>query len=313
MFVVGSGRSGTSAIARGVAALGVEFGGDFKRASRKNPTGFFEDRELLDLSKRVRRAVGVRADSVAPIDPADWKRPRVAALQQEAIAIIRRRFAHVPAWGFKYGRTLRLIPFWEAVFAEVPVAPSFVFALRDPLSVARSRAALDARRGTQEKSDLEWLAGIVPYLRRLRGLPMVVVDYELLMQDPGRQLHRIAERLQLPLNPQIEAAIDDYRESFLDPALHRNRSSLADVRADARLNPLTRDVYLWLRELAEDNARWEADAPWEDWRQMEHTFAALAPALLHVDRVEGEYRRASRNPLAFVAYFGHLWRNYRRS
>ena len=291
----------------------MEFGNDFKRASRKNPTGFFEDRELLDLSKRVRRVLGLRADSVGLAEPADWHRPEMLALQQQAIAVIRRRFAQVAVWGFKYGRTLRLIPFWEAVFAGVPLQPSFVFALRDPLSVARSRARLDPRRGTQEKSDLESLVGIVPYLRRLRGLPMVVVDYDLLIQTPEAQLRRVAEHLRLRMDARTDAAVRDYCNAFLDPAMQRNRSSKEEMQSDARLNPLARNVYSWLRELGEDKARWDDTGRWEEWRQIEDSFAVLCPALAQIDRVEAEYRNAARNPFAFIPYLRRLWHRYRGS
>ena len=54
IFVVGAGRSGTSAITRGLQALGVELGDRLKAPTDKNPTGFFEDRDLLRIAKRMR-------------------------------------------------------------------------------------------------------------------------------------------------------------------------------------------------------------------------------------------------------------------
>ena len=56
IFVVGAGRSGTSAIARALLALGVDLGDRLKAATGKNPTGFFEDEELLLCGKRARSA-----------------------------------------------------------------------------------------------------------------------------------------------------------------------------------------------------------------------------------------------------------------
>ena len=41
IVIVGVGRSGTSAITRGVQALGVELGGHLRPGGGKNPTGFF--------------------------------------------------------------------------------------------------------------------------------------------------------------------------------------------------------------------------------------------------------------------------------
>ncbi|MFU8832265.1 MAG: sulfotransferase family protein, partial [Wenzhouxiangella sp.] len=178
IFVIGAGRSGTSTVARALAALGVDLGDNFKRANRKNPTGFFEDADLLALSKAVRLHLGVRADSVRLIQADELQRPSLRPLQVRAKAIITKRFGNSPVWGFKYGRTLRILPFWEPVLADLAIEPSFVIALRNPLSVARSRARLDPRRGLQEASDLEWLVSIVPYLRRTQGYRLAVVDYD---------------------------------------------------------------------------------------------------------------------------------------
>ena len=82
--VLGAGRSGTSAIARAVMALGVDFGDDLRPGGGKNPTGFFEDQALLALNKRLKRALAIRGDSVRLIEPAEWESPEVRALRTEA-------------------------------------------------------------------------------------------------------------------------------------------------------------------------------------------------------------------------------------
>ena len=64
IVVIGPGRSGTSTITRGLQALGVELGDQLRPGGGKNPLGFFEDEGLLKLNKRVRSALGLRADSV---------------------------------------------------------------------------------------------------------------------------------------------------------------------------------------------------------------------------------------------------------
>ena len=72
VLILGAGRSGTSIIARATQAIGVDLGENFKPPSRKNPTGFFEDAELLKLSKSLRRALGLRPDSLRLLDDAVW-------------------------------------------------------------------------------------------------------------------------------------------------------------------------------------------------------------------------------------------------
>ncbi len=297
IFVVGAGRSGTSAITRGIQSLGVELGDRLKASTGKNPTGFFEDQELLDVAKRVRSRLGLRTDSVALLEAAAWQKVDLSALECEVVDIVDRRFGGVPVWGFKYAQTLRMLPFWQAVFERADLDVRYVVAVRNPLSVARSRAKLDPRRGHQEKSDLEWLVNVVPYFRQMAESRFVVVDYDLLMADPLRQLERVAIRLELPLDDAIRADMRAYADTFLADDRRHTHFGDEDLEKDARLNPLTRDAYRWLRKLAQDEIEPNARELWADWERIETALAAMAPALRHLDRLEEEYRNARWSPM----------------
>jgi len=311
--VVGAGRSGTSALTRGLAALGVPLGDRLRPGGGKNPTGFFEDEDLLRISRRLKRILGLRGDSLSLIDAGAWRSSGVQALVREACDTVEGRFGAFPIWGFKYGRTLRFLPFWLEVFSGLELAPSFALALRNPLSVARSRARLDPRRGVQERSDLEWLVNVVPYLARLRGHPLAVVDYDLLMADPRGQLARMGRLLELPGAAAAGTALDDYARRFLRAGLRHSRFSPEQLEGAARVHPLARDAYRRLRELARSE-RAEAPEPfWRDWKSREESLALLAPALRYLDRLDAERRRARRNPLSPLAACTDLWRLIRRT
>ena len=93
VVVLGVGRSGTSAITRGLGALGVELGDKLRSATvLKNPTGFYEDTDLLRINKRLKRILDVRGESVRLLEPDWWKQPAVEQLQADAVAIVRQRF-----------------------------------------------------------------------------------------------------------------------------------------------------------------------------------------------------------------------------
>ena len=312
VVILGAGRSGTSAITRGLQALGVDLGPRLRRGRGKNPTGFFEDRDLLGLTRRLKRVLGIRGDSVALIEPAAWRTPAVEALSREAVAVIARRFGEVPLWGFKHGRTLRLLPFWEGVFRALELDVRYLLALRNPISVARSRGALDPRRGSQEKSDLEWLVNVVPHARMMAARPFVAVDYDRVMADPRGQLRRIATRLDLPLDPAAEGAIERYASTFLQTGRRHSRFTLDDLEGSATVNPLVRDAYRWLDGLAGDAIAADDATLWRDWARIEAAVAALAPLLRHIDAVEAELRRARRNPAGPLQAVPHLWRQLRR-
>lgn len=298
VFVIGAGRSGTSTITRALMALGVDLGDRFKQASKKNPKGFFEDAELLALSKSARRVLGIRADSVRLIPEKDFDHPSLQPLQDKAIKSIQQRFAKSPVWGFKYGRTLRILPFWDRVLAATHTSPAFVVALRHPLSVAKSRAKIDPRRGLQAASDLEWLVSIVPFLRKTAEHRLVVVDYDDLMDSPKAELSRLAKQLALPQDTAGESHIDAFVDQFLDSTLRHTRFSDEDLATSPDINPIVKDAYRLLKMLARSDLNDEMRADfWDQWAGIEHRLEELAPLLALIDQRQEEWRRAITSPL----------------
>jgi hypothetical protein len=296
---------------RGVQALGVELGNNLRRGRGKNPTGFFEDRDLLRIYRRLKRILGIRGQSVALIDAECWHSPQVQALKDEAIATMRRRFGGYPLWGYKHGRTLRLLPFWASVYQALELDVSYIVALRNPLSVTHSRGRLDPRRGVPEQSDLEWLVNIVPYFRQMAERPFVVVDFDLMMSEPVGQLERIARAIDLPVGPENREAIEAYRSEFLRPRMRHSRFSIEDLRTYARVNHLVRDAYGWLHKLATDSMQTDDADFWQDWRRIEAAVQDLAPVLRHLDRIESELWRAQLHPAGPLQAIPRLLRKLR--
>ena len=297
IVVLGAGRSGTSTITRGLQALDVHLGDQLRPGGGKNPNGFFEDEGLLKLNKRLRKILGLRAESVSLIDPQQWQKPEVQALRQEAQQTIRQRFGHTALWGYKYAGTLRMLPFWREVFQTLDLDVRYLVAIRNPISVARSRAQLNRRRGTQEKSDLEWLVNLVPYFRAVKERPFVVVDYDLVIADAVKQLGRIARTLDLPQTTATTARVREYANQFLNPNLRHTRFTDADLAQNPRLNPITGEAYRWLYRLATDSVDPHAPEIWRTWEQIEHDLAEQAPFLRCVDQLENDLYRAQRNLL----------------
>jgi len=309
--VLGAGRSGTSLITRAVQALGVDLGDRLRKGSGKNPTGFFEDRDLLEQTQRLKRLLGVRGHSVRLIEAEEWSRPEIEALKAETAEIIRRRFGDHPLWGFKHGRTIRFLPFWEDVFARLDLDVRYVLALRNVLSVARSRGKMNPRRGAQEKSDLEWLANVVPYFRLAARRPLAVLDYDRLLADAPAELHRIRETLGLPVGHESDRAIRDFAEGFIRPDMRHTHFSIDDVVRNERVHPLVRDAYAWLDRLARGEIDLRNQEFQQDWVRIERSVYELAPVLRHVDSVEADLQAARFNIAGPLQSIPQLWRDWR--
>ncbi len=251
VLLLGMHRSGTSAIARGLEALGVYLGNDFLDAQPENPTGYWEDKGIVALDERLLAALGLSWDDMSPIDRRAFERRRVRALRREAIRYLNRTFTSAPLWGFKDPRTIRVLPFWQRVLRDCEVEDSYVVAIRNPRSVAASlfaRQAMDA-----DAAYRLWLVHMVPFFSDVIGKPFVVVDYDLLMRDSRAQLERIGRRLGFPFqagSPEVERFASDFLDSNLRHSVFA-RDEFDDGNEVARL---TRDAYLRLYGLAADRA-----------------------------------------------------------
>src|SRR5262245_38060724 len=138
IVVLGPGRCGTSTLARGLIALGIAFGDRLKPAMRKNPRGFFEDLDLLDINYRAHARLKLRRNgsSIRWISEEAWRDADLEPLREEAKALIQSRFGRFHVWGFKVGGVMRILPFWRQVLNELGQDVSYVLAIRHPASVA---------------------------------------------------------------------------------------------------------------------------------------------------------------------------------
>ena len=290
VIVVGAGRSGTSTITRGLSALGIELGDNLKPGSAKNPKGFFEDLDILKINKDISTYFGLTTtgSDVRPVDKSLFHQNKAVEIQKNATQILKTKFGKHMIWGFKSGGVLRLLPFWESVLNEMSAEPIYVVALRNPLSVAMSRRNLNPLRGVQEKSDLEWLARMVPFFFMLRNRKKIVVDYDNVLSDPKKQLERIAAVVGVNITDQIRAGIQEYSNNFVEPSLRHHTSS--DIE-ETSINPITLRAYKLLNQIAIDQISFEDNQFWDDsWKKIENDFANLSPVLKHIDLLEHKLR-----------------------
>jgi hypothetical protein len=264
--VLGMHRNGTSLLTRGLQSLGVSLGDNFLETQPDNPTGYWEDRTIVSINERVLGVFGLRWESVAAIPEDQWAKPGLQPLASEAAAYLKLHFLGKPLWGFKDPRTIRLLPFWRPILHSLTVSDDYVVAIRNPLSVVRS---LRQRQGMEAPiAYLLWLLYMVPGLNQIADRPFVVVDYDLVMADPRRQLERIAGRLNIALDDGNHAEIGHFAEHFVDPTLRHNLFQPSDFDTIPHLSPLSRRAYSWLQQLATDRIDSSDSGFWAAWHRL---------------------------------------------
>ncbi|BCO09778.1 hypothetical protein GF1_21540 [Desulfolithobacter dissulfuricans] len=224
--MVGMHRSGTSALTRGLMALGVELGNDLAGPAEDNPKGFWEDLAIQALNRKIFREIGHRWDSVRPVPAEVLQDEALASLRTEAKNIVQEHFADTPLWGVKDPRISRLLPFWIPVLRELDIEPRLVFALRNPISIARSLAARNSFM--EEKSVLLCLGHWFDILQSRDTNSLVIVDYDRLLDSPQQCLTGIADHLGIRFSSGLRQELDGFSKEFLSRSLRHSQASEKD-------------------------------------------------------------------------------------
>ena len=145
IVVLGMHRSGTSAITRGLQAMGVRLGNRLMPALEgNNPKGFFEDIDLNALNIEILSAIDSDWCHLAAIDSIDIQILRKQGYFLRASELLRQKISGASVFGFKDPRVAKLLPFWKCVFSHCQINVSYVWRCwRNPLSVVKSLGKRD--------------------------------------------------------------------------------------------------------------------------------------------------------------------------
>ncbi len=267
LFVMGMGRSGTSAITRVLSLCGGTLPAGMVGANSGNPLGYWEPRAALDLNDAILRRHG-----------SSWSDPTLRLQEEGAfdaeekaacIAEIGAFLTTLPAAPLVLIKDMRITALSGMWFEAARLAGfdiAAVIAVRHPQEVIASVAARS--RASPELSSALWLKYNLLAERHTRGLPRVFVEYANLLDDWRREIKRISAALAIDLNTREEGAI----EEFLKP----------DLRRQQYRGPITEPfgmdwisvVYEVLRAAARDEP-WDVpalDRIFESYRASEHGF-----------------------------------------
>lgn len=246
VIILGMHNSGTSLLARLAALLGLRLGdevltrADFEIAPAYD---YWEHARITALQDELLTILDRHWSTPSshwPIASAAWDQPEVRRIEQELCAIVEQELAQSAGqpWGFKDPRTVRLMPLWQRIMADLNVEPHYLISLRDPATVTASFAS----KGQVAPEDAEalWRRHYIEALAATQGQPRLVVDYDSWLEQPEAQIDALAGFLGASARgPQALAAV---REA-IDPRLRTMRGEAIT------LSPLTLEVAACLRAM----------------------------------------------------------------
>ena len=227
IVILGIARSGTSALAGALAAMGVEFGEQLKPADWQNPKGNFEHAELSQINQQLLSLFGLTWSS-GKLPPANWLQHRdVLKLASRIEQVIARDFGHSRLFGIKDPRLVQLWPLYCRLLGERS-GISIVTLERSREEVTRSIRRSGYLHGFAFPGRLKRLYDF--YMQQLETLRQnegaVRVRHSELIYDPGAVLGQLVQQLpfhEAGIVPQLAQGV-----SFIDCALHRQRQALQE-------------------------------------------------------------------------------------
>jgi len=250
IVVLGMHRSGTSAITRSLEVLGVALGKNLLPAVQgDNDKGFWEDADLYRINERVLSKLDSSWHALGQLDQQRFLTNSLSAERDEATELLRQRLEGVSVFAFKDPRTANLLSFWQAVFRELKVDDRYLIAVRDPRSVADS--LLKRNSMARQQSYCLWMKHLLNAVQLSADKPRLVVDYDLMLEDPGKQLRRISEQLSLVLPSSSSQVYKEYTKNFLSVDLCHS-SHKTDLHTDKSIPAFVAGLYQLLQGAASD-------------------------------------------------------------
>jgi hypothetical protein len=265
LFVLGFGRSGTSALTRVLSLCGAALPAGLLGATSENPRGCWEPRAAIHLNETILRRHGssgydltLRMQEEGAFD-ADENAADIAKIKAFLT-----RLPAAPLVVVKEPKISTVSGIWLEAARQAGFDVAAVIAVRHPREVIGSLERRAARQNyvqaSPELTSAWWLKYTLLAERDTRGVPRVFVEYANLLEDWRREVKRISAALEIDLSTQDEGAV----EEFLTPDLrhHRNGGAVPE--------PFGTD---WMSVVYEALGAAARDEPW-DGSALDRVFAA---------------------------------------
>ncbi len=267
VFVLGMGRSGTSALTRVLSLCGAALPAGMLGADSGNPRGYWEPRAALHLNEKLlyRHGSSFFDPTLRLQEEGVLGEDKKAAFTAEIAAYIR-TLPEAPLVVIKVLHISLLFNMWFEAARLAGFDVATVIAVRNPQEVSASLSKL--MQASPQLSSALWLKYNLLAERDTRGLPRTFVDYSNVLDDWRCEMKRISEVLPVDLDTGDGSAV----ESFLEPGLRRQR------RGGPVAEPFGTDwlsvVYRELQAAARDEL-WDQsvlDRVFAEYRASEHGF-----------------------------------------
>ncbi len=224
LFVLGFGRSGTSALTRVLSLCGAALPPGLLGATGENPRGYFEPRAAIHLNEAILRRRGSSGyDMTLRMQDQGAFGAKENAADIGTIKAFLTTLPDAPVVVIKEPKITSVSGIWFEAARQAGFDVAAVIAVRHPQEVIASLEKRAARqhyvRSSPELVSAWWLKYTLLAEKDTRDVPRVFVEYANLLEDWRREVKRVSAALEIELTTQDDGAV----EEFLTPNLRHHR------------------------------------------------------------------------------------------
>lgn len=243
-------RTGSSAVARGLGALGVDLGRNLIGAiPGDNERGFWEDADINSFNERLLEKSRSAWHALGRLNDEALQGAEYLDERREAGKLLSAKLTEGKTFGIKDPRTAILMPFWGRVFDDLSLDTRYLIVVRNPME---SAASLHRRDGLPiAKGVMLWTKHLLDAVRHTETKPRIFVTYENLLSNCTLELKRIARAFDLPEPDENNREIQEYCGAFLSPQLRHHEYKLDDILQSGYAPAFVADLYRCLVKCAD--------------------------------------------------------------
>lgn len=255
VFVVGSGRSGTSTVAGALQTLGMHVPQPEVVADETNPKGFGEPQWVVDFHDELLKRCNVQ---VSDARPSAWfeagKLSTFEPLRNRLHDWLEPQFAEGgPELVVKDPRMAWFLGLWRSAALRCDATPAYVTMLRPVTEVVGSKQKYYASKFGEVNRTAAWVNMMLHTERSTRGSARRFVRYGDLLKDWTVPVFGIGQ--QFDLDAVKTATANDIRRvhQFIDPTLRRVQLTWDDIDVTPRLRDIAEESWQNLDRLADED------------------------------------------------------------
>lgn len=255
VFVVGSGRSGTSTMSGALQTLGMHVPQPEVVADETNPKGFGEPQWVVDFHDELLKRCNVQ---VSDARPSAWfeagKLSAFEPLRGRLHQWLEEQFVEGgPELVVKDPRLAWFLGLWRSAALRCDAAPAYVTMLRPVTEVVGSKQKYYAAKAGEVQRTAAWVNMMLHTERSTRGSARRFVRYDDMLKDWTIPVFGLGQAFDLAAVK--SATANDIRRvhQFIDPSLRRVQLTWDDVEVPGRLREIAEQTWQHLDRLADDD------------------------------------------------------------